>query len=83
MAIEIATFGMGCFWGAEHTFRKVNGVVSTVVGYMGGSLEDPTYKDVCTGKTGHAEVVQVFYDPEKVSYEQLLEVFWENHDPTT
>jgi len=83
MAIEIATFGMGCFWGAEHTFRKVNGVVSTVVGYMGGSLEDPTYKDVCTGKTGHAEVVQVFYDPEKVSYEQLLEVFWENHDSTT
>ncbi|MDI9609448.1 MAG: peptide-methionine (S)-S-oxide reductase MsrA [Candidatus Verstraetearchaeota archaeon] len=83
MPIEVATFGMGCFWGAEHVFSKVDGVLSTAVGYMGGDYENPTYKDVCTGKTGHAEVVQVLYDPDRVSYEQLLKVFWENHDPTT
>lgn len=82
MTIEMATFGMGCFWGAEHTFKNVYGVISTVVCYMGGSYENPTYEDVCTGKTGHAEVVQVSYDPEKISYERLLEIFWENHDPT-
>ncbi|MEM2125150.1 MAG: peptide-methionine (S)-S-oxide reductase MsrA [Candidatus Methanosuratincola sp.] len=83
MAVEVAYFGMGCFWGAEHVFSKVDGVLSTAVGYMGGDYENPTYKDVCTGKTGHAEVVQVLYDPDRVSYEKLLNVFWENHDPTT
>jgi len=83
MAVEVATFGMGCFWGAEHVFSRIEGVLSTAVGYMGGDYENPTYKDVCTGKTGHAEVVQVFYDPERVSYEELLKAFWENHDPTT
>ncbi len=80
---EIATFGAGCFWGVEETFRQVPGVTSTVVGYSGGWYEKPTYKDVCSGKTGHAEVVQVTYEPSKVSYEELLRVFWENHDPTT
>ena len=79
---KTATFGAGCFWGVEAAFGKVNGVVSTVVGYMGGTLKNPTYKDVCTGQTGHAEVVQVTYDPSKVSYEQLLVVFWSIHDPT-
>jgi len=79
---KTATFGAGCFWGVEAAFGKVNGVVSTVAGYMGGTLKNPTYKDVCTGQTGHAEVVQVTYDPTKVSYEQLLNVFWSIHDPT-
>lgn len=74
---------MGCFWGAEETFRRVKGVVSTAAGYMGGHLENPTYEDVCTDETGHAEVVQVEYDPLKVSYKALLDIFWENHDPTT
>ncbi len=77
------TFRSGCFWGVEATFRKVKGVSATSVGYTGGSLEDPTYKDVCTGMTGHAEVVEVEYDPSQVSYEELLEVFWDIHDPTT
>ncbi len=81
--MEKSTFGAGCFWGVEAAFRKVEGVASTTVGYAGGSFKDPTYKDVCSGKTGHAEVVQVEYDPSKVSYEELLRVFWNIHDPTT
>jgi peptide-methionine (S)-S-oxide reductase len=81
--METATFGGGCFWGVEAVFRQVPGVVATAVGYMGGTLRNPTYKDVCTDKTGHAEVVQVKYDPAKVSYEELLKVFFANHDPTT
>ena len=79
---KTATFGAGCFWGVEEAFSNVNGVAATAVGYMGGSLKNPTYKDVCTGQTGHAEVVQVTYDPLKVTYEQLLDVFWSVHDPT-
>jgi peptide-methionine (S)-S-oxide reductase len=78
-----ATFGAGCFWGVEVAFRQVPGVVGTAVGYEGGSLADPTYKEVCTDRTGHAEVVDIDYDPAVVSYERLLEVFWDNHDPTT
>ena len=81
--MEKATFGAGCFWGVEETFRQVKGVTSTAVGYTGGTLENPTYHDVCTDKTGHAEVVQVEYDPSQVSYDALLKVFWECHDPTT
>ena len=81
--METASFGAGCFWGVEATFRQTPGVVSTAVGYMGGTLENPTYQDVCTDKTGHAEVVQIAYDPSKLSYNDLLRVFWENHDPTT
>jgi peptide-methionine (S)-S-oxide reductase len=79
--LETATFGAGCFWGVEETFRQVPGVKSTVVGYSGGWSQDPTYKDVCSGRTGHAEVVQVTYDPADVSYEELLRTFWESHDP--
>jgi peptide-methionine (S)-S-oxide reductase len=78
-----ATFGAGCFWGGEAAFSRVHGVLSTAVGYMGGTLKNPTYKDVCTDETGHAEVVQVEYDPSKVSYDDLLKLFWEIHDPTT
>lgn len=79
---EKATFGAGCFWGVEAALRKLKGVVSTAVGYSGGSSKNPTYKDVCSGRTGHAEVVQVEYDPSKTSYEELLNVFWGVHDPT-
>ena len=78
-----ATFGAGCFWGVEAAFRQVTGVTGTAVGYEGGNFKDPTYKDVCVSDTGHAEVVEVDYDPAHCSYEQLLQVFWENHDPTT
>jgi peptide-methionine (S)-S-oxide reductase len=81
--MEKATFGAGCFWGVEEAFRKMPGVVSTAVGYSGGTFENPTYRDVCTGRTGHAEVVQVDYDPSKVTFEELLAVFWAVHDPTT
>ena len=80
---EKATFGAGCFWGIEAEFRKVEGVVDAAAGYLGGTLENPTYEDVCSGATGHAEVVQVEYDPSRVSYEELLRLFWEMHDPTT
>jgi len=81
--MQQATFGAGCFWGVEAAFRQVPGVIDTAVGYMGGTLKNPSYQDVCTDGTGHAEVVQVQYDPEQVPYEELLRVFWENHDPTT
>ena len=83
MMMKKATFGAGCFWGVETRFGKVKGVVDTIVGYTGGTTENPTYKDVCTNKTGHAEVVQVTYDPSIVSYEELLEIFWNLHNPTT
>ncbi len=81
--MEKATFGAGCFWGIEHAFRKVEGVVEAPVGYAGGTTAEPTYEQVCSGTTGHAEVVQVEFNPDKVSYEELLEVFWTIHDPTT
>lgn len=81
--IEKATFGAGCFWGVETAFRKVKGVVSTSVGYMGGHFPNPSYLDVCARITGHAEVVQIDYYPEQISYEKLLEVFWTIHDPTS
>jgi peptide-methionine (S)-S-oxide reductase len=83
MSIEKATFGAGCFWGVEAAFAAIPGVTATAVGFEGGSLERPTYKDVCTDKTGHAEVVEVDFDPAQVSFEQLLEAFFTLHDPTT
>jgi peptide-methionine (S)-S-oxide reductase len=79
---ETATFGAGCFWGVEIAYRNTPGVVDAAVGYLGGTLENPSYEDVCSGTTGHAEVVQVEYDPEQVSYGELLDVFWREHDPT-
>jgi peptide-methionine (S)-S-oxide reductase len=79
---EIAVFGMGCFWGAERIFWRLDGVHSTSTGYAGGLTPNPTYEEVCTGLTGHAEVVQVVFDPARIPYERLLKVFWENHDPT-
>jgi peptide-methionine (S)-S-oxide reductase len=82
MPTEIATFGAGCFWGVEHLFRKVPGVTEAVSGYSGGIVENPTYRQVCSDTTGHAEVVHVTFDPEIVSFDQLLEVFWAMHDPT-
>jgi peptide-methionine (S)-S-oxide reductase len=81
--METATFAAGCFWGIQSAFDEVEGVVQTEVGYMGGSLQNPTYHDVCTDRTGHAEVVQVKFDPQRVSYEALLDKFWAIHDPTT
>ena len=83
MTIEKAIFGAGCFWGVEAAFRTINGVRQAICGYSGGHLARPTYRDVCTGNTGHAEVVQVEYDPSRVSYEALLDVFWNCHNPTT
>jgi peptide-methionine (S)-S-oxide reductase len=80
--IKTATFGAGCFWGVEAAFRQIEGVTGTRVGYAGGRLDNPTYEDVCSHTTGHAEVVEVTYEPEQVSYEQLLDVFWRKHDPT-
>jgi peptide-methionine (S)-S-oxide reductase len=81
--LEKATFGAGCFWGVESTFRSLPGVKSTQVGYMGGTLKNPTYEDVCTDRTGHAEVVEVTFDPAAIRYRDLLDVFWANHNPTT
>jgi len=83
MMTEKAMFGAGCFWGVEATFRNVNGVTNAAVGYAGGKTDDPTYEDVCSDETGHAEVVEVEFDPTKVRYEQLLDVFWSSHNPTT
>lgn len=80
--MEKATFGAGCFWGVEAAFRRVEGVQDAVVGYAGGTTRNPTYENVCTGQTGHAEVVEVTFDPKRVGYERLLEVFWACHDPT-
>jgi len=83
VAAEKATFAAGCFWGVEAAFRQVNGVLSTQAGYTGGHTQNPSYEDVCSDKTGHAEAVEVTYDPTRVSYDALLNVFWQNHDPTT
>jgi peptide-methionine (S)-S-oxide reductase len=80
--MEKATFGAGCFWGIEAEFRDIPGVIDALVGYEGGHTQNPSYKDVCTDRTGHAEVVQVEYDPSKVSYDRLLDAFWQMHDPT-
>ncbi|MEE2698569.1 MAG: peptide-methionine (S)-S-oxide reductase MsrA [Pseudomonadota bacterium] len=80
--MEKATFGAGCFWGVESTFRKIDGVSDVIVGYSGGNMPDPTYESVCSGQTGHAEVVEVTFDPAQVNYDHLLEAFWSCHDPT-
>jgi peptide-methionine (S)-S-oxide reductase len=81
--LQLATFAAGCFWGVEESFRRIKGVKSTMVGYTGGRLANPRYKDVCTDLTGHAEAIQVQYDPEEITYEELLKVFWSTHNPTT
>ena len=81
-SMDVATFGAGCFWGVEAAFQKIKGMKKTTVGYMGGTLKNPTYEQVCTNTTGHAEVIQIQYSPEEISYEQLLDVFWELHNPT-
>ena len=83
MKSALATFAAGCFWGIEAAFRQLDGVVRATVGYTGGTRDDPTYEDVCSGTTGHAEAVQIEYDPSRLSYRQLLELFWQIHDPTT
>ena len=81
--LQLATFASGCFWCTEAIFQNVDGVEKVVSGYMGGKVKNPTYKEVCTGQTGHAEVIQLTYDPKKVTYDELLEIFWKTHDPTT
>ncbi len=78
-----ATFAAGCFWGVQSIFNQVNGVISTKVGYTGGNTENPTYKEVCSNQTGHAETIEIIFDPNQISYEELLTVFWEKHNPTT
>ena len=80
--MKLATFGLGCFWGAEKLFWNLPGVFTTMVGYAGGQTPNPTYKEICSGKTGHAEVVRVVFDPKAISYDEILRAFWENHDPT-
>jgi peptide-methionine (S)-S-oxide reductase len=80
--MKLATFGAGCFWGVEAAFQKIKGITKTTVGYMGGNLKNPTYEQVCTDKTGHTEVIQIEYDDKLITYKELLEVFWEIHDPT-
>ncbi len=80
--MEKATFGAGCFWGVQTTFDRISGVMETTVGYEGGKLDNPTYRDVCTGRTGHAEALEITFDPTRVSYQQLLDVFFSSHDPT-
>ncbi len=82
MHTQLAIFGAGCFWGIEETFRRLPGVIETAAGYSGGKTENPTYEEICSDLTGHAEVVEVKYDPEQISYEELLKVFWQNHNPT-